>query len=89
MQVGANFASSPARILIDILDPLIVAKEISITDDFKYIKIEDIEKKLRDGKKGIGGVGAKRKEKDKSGIKKIDMNLGKVISIFFYVVIEL
>ena len=69
MQVGANFASSPARILIDILDPLIVAKEISITDDFKYIKMDDIEKELRDGKRGIDGVGAKRKEKDKISIK--------------------
>lgn len=69
MQVGANFASSPARILIDILDPLIVAKEISIADDFKYIKMDDIERKLRDGKRGIDGVGAKRKEKDKMSMK--------------------
>ena len=33
MLVGANFASSPARILIDILDPLIVAKEVATTED--------------------------------------------------------
>ena len=62
MQAGANFASSPARILIDILDPLIVAKEVAITDESKYIKIEDIENKLRDGRRGIGGTGAKRKK---------------------------
>lgn len=60
MQAGANFASSPARILIDILDPLIVAKTVAITDEFKYISIEDIETELRDGKRGIGGIGAKR-----------------------------
>ena len=65
MQAGANFASSPARILIDILDPLIVAKEIAVTDDCKYVKIEDIENKLRDGKRGIGGTGARRKKKEK------------------------
>ncbi|MFR2196892.1 MAG: sporulation peptidase YabG [Clostridia bacterium] len=65
MQAGANFASSPARILIDILDPLIVAKEVAITDDCKYVKIEDIENKLRDGKRGIGGTGARRKKKEK------------------------
>ena len=47
IQAGANFASSPARILIDILDPLIVAKEVAITDEHKYIKIDDIENKLR------------------------------------------
>jgi spore coat assembly protein len=63
IQAGANFASSPARILIDILDPLIVAKEVATTDDFKFIRIEDIENELRDGRKGIGGIGAKRKEK--------------------------
>lgn len=65
MQAGANFASSPARILIDILDPLIVAKEVATTDNCKYIKIEDIENQLRDGRRGIGGTGAIRKKKEK------------------------
>ena len=60
MQAGANFASSPARILIDIMDPLIVARKIATTDNFKYITIDDIENELRDGKKGIGGIGAHR-----------------------------
>ena len=62
MSAGANFASSPARILIDILDPLIVAKTIATTDQLKYIKIDDIEKDLRDGRRGIGGIGANRKK---------------------------
>ena len=60
MQAGANFASSPARILIDIMDPLVVAKTIATTDYFKYITMDDIEGELRDGKKGIGGIGAHR-----------------------------
>ena len=64
MSAGANFASSPARILIDILDPLIVAKTIATTDELKYIRIEDIENELRDGKRGIGGIGANRKKKN-------------------------
>ena len=59
---GANFASSPSRILIDILDPLIVAKEVAITDSYKYINMNDLENKLRDGRRGIGGVGAMRKK---------------------------
>ena len=46
--------------LIDILDPLIVAKTVAVTDEFKYISIEDIETELRDGRRGIGGIGAKR-----------------------------
>lgn len=63
IMAGANFASSPARILIDILDPLIVAEKIATTDNIKYITIRDIEDELRDGKRGVGGIGANRKEK--------------------------
>ena len=47
---GANFASSPARILIDFLDPLVVAEKIALTERYKYITIDDIAKELRDGK---------------------------------------
>ncbi len=57
ISAGANFASSPARILIDFLDPLIVAKEVAVTDEHKYITIDDIANELRDGKRGIGGLG--------------------------------
>ena len=64
IQAGANFASSPARILIDIMDPLKVARKVATTEEFEYIKIEDIEKELRDGKRGIGGIGARRKIKN-------------------------
>ena len=62
INAGANFASSPARILIDIMDPIIVAKTVAETDELQYIKIEDIEDKLRNGRKGIGGIGARRKK---------------------------
>ena len=60
---GANFASSPARILIDFLDPLIVAEKVATTEEYKYITMEDIVKELRDGKKGVGGIGANGKMK--------------------------
>lgn len=62
MESGANFASSPARILIDFLDPLIVAKSIAIADKNKYITIDDFSAELRDGKKGINGLGARGKK---------------------------
>ena len=62
MDAGANFASSPARILIDFLDPLIVAKSIATTDKNKYITIDDFVDELRDGKKGINGLGARGKK---------------------------
>lgn len=58
ISAGANFASSPARILIEFLDPLIVAKNVATTDTYKYITIDDIADELRDGKRGIGGLGA-------------------------------
>lgn len=58
ISAGANFASSPARILIEFLDPLIVAKSVATTDTYKYLTIDDIAHELRDGKKGVGGLGA-------------------------------
>ena len=63
IMASANFASSPARILIDFLDPIIVAENIALTDYYKYITIDDISNELRDGKKGIGGIGANGKKR--------------------------
>ena len=61
ISAGANFASSPARILIDFLDPLVVAQKVAFTENYKYITIDDIAHELRDGKNGIGGIGANGK----------------------------
>ena len=61
ISAGANFASSPARILIDFLDPIIVAEKVALTEMYKYVTIEDIVYELRDGKKGVNGIGAKGK----------------------------
>lgn len=61
ISAGANFASSPARILIDFLDPLVVAGKIALTEKYKYITIDDIAYELRDGRDGIGGIGANGK----------------------------
>ena len=58
---GANFASSPGRILIDFLDPLIVAEEVSTTDKNKLVFMSDLEGKIRNGRKAVGGIGAKGK----------------------------
>ena len=53
INTGANFASSPARILIDFMDPLVVARKIATTDSNKFLTIGDIEDELRDGERGI------------------------------------
>ena len=63
IDAGANFASSPARILIDFVDPLKVAEKIATTDSDKFITIHDIEDELRDGERGINGIGAMGKKK--------------------------
>ena len=57
IEAGANFASSPARILIDFLDPLIVAEQIAKTDVDKYVSIDKIRNLLRDGERGVSGIG--------------------------------
>lgn len=51
MMAGANFASSPARIMIDFLDPLVIAEKVATTDYMEFITMNDLESKLRDGKK--------------------------------------
>ena len=62
MAAGANFASSPGRILIDFMDPLIVAEKIAITERGKFVTINDIAKDLRDGRKSIDGSGVMGKK---------------------------
>lgn len=62
MSAGANFASSPKRIMIDFIDPLIVAERIAMTENTKYLTINDIEEELRDGKDGISGIGSMGKK---------------------------
>lgn len=62
MSAGANFASSPKRIMIDFMDPLIVAERIALTDKSKFLSIKDIEDELRDGRDGVNGVGSMGKK---------------------------
>ena len=53
---GANFASSPDRILIDFIDPIKVAEKIANAEKSQYIDISQITKELKDGAKGVGGI---------------------------------
>lgn len=63
MEAGADFASSPGRILIDFIDPLIVAKVVATTDKNKYISAKEISKIIKEGEKGVSGIGARGKKK--------------------------
>ena len=60
--LGANFASSPARILIDFMDPLVVAEKVATTEKNRLVTLRDISKELGDGGKRIGGRFAKGKK---------------------------
>lgn len=63
MLAGANFASSPARILIDFIDPLIVAEKIAMASEEKFVTIKDIQAELRNGQRGISGTGGQGKKR--------------------------
>lgn len=56
LSAGANFASSPARILIHALDPGMLCRQIAFTPIDKTTPIEDVLKGTVSGVKGIGGI---------------------------------
>jgi spore coat assembly protein len=56
LAAGANFASSPARILIHALDPGMLCKQIAFTPVDKMAPIEEVLKGTMTGAKGIGGL---------------------------------
>lgn len=62
IEAGADFASSPGRILIDFIDPLIVAEKIATTDKTKFISSNEIAKEIKEGERRISGIGAMGKK---------------------------
>lgn len=62
MLAGANFASSPTRIMVEYRDPLIIASQIAYTDSNKFLNIEDLIPYLKSNYNGIGGTRAKGKK---------------------------
>ena len=59
MNAGANFASSPGRILIHALDPGKVGDRVALTDSRKMVTPEKIAELTESGMKGIGGIRTK------------------------------
>lgn len=53
---GANFASAPKRVLIDMMDPIIVAETIAYTPVEEFCSISNIISNTREGINGIGGI---------------------------------
>jgi spore coat assembly protein len=56
LQAGANFASSPARILIHALDPVLIAIKSSLTPIRETINVSDVIRHTISGMEGIGGI---------------------------------
>lgn len=56
ISAGANFASAPKRVLIDMLDPIIVAQTVALTPVDSFAPLASIINNTREGLKGIGGV---------------------------------
>ena len=63
MSAGADFASSPGRVLIDFVDPLIVAEKIALTEDYKFVTSSEMSREIKEGTKGVSGIGARGKSR--------------------------
>lgn len=56
LQAGANFASSPSRVLIHALDPLIVAARVSYTPIKDTVHVAEAIHPTQSGMEGMGGI---------------------------------
>ncbi len=61
MEAGANFASSPYRVFIHTLDPLLVVEEIAYTPASEMVSLMDVISGTVTGIRGIGGIETKGK----------------------------
>lgn len=56
IESGANFASSPARVLIHAMDPVLVCEKIAFGSITRFISPKEILENTITGEKGIGGL---------------------------------
>jgi spore coat assembly protein len=56
LKAGANFASSPERVLIHCLDPVLIVEKVAYTPLYKTISIYDTLIESITGLKGVGGI---------------------------------
>lgn len=56
LDCGANYASSPGRVLIHCLDPVFVCEKVAYTNVSDIVNIKDVVKGTVTGAKGIGGL---------------------------------
>ena len=56
LEAGANFASSPNRVLIHCLDPVLVCERVAYTRIDEIVSIKDVIENTITGIKGVGGL---------------------------------
>lgn len=64
LDAGANFASSPERVLIHCLDPVLVSEKIAYTNIESVVSIEDVIQNTITGIAGIGGLQTRGKYRE-------------------------
>lgn len=64
LDAGANFASSPSRVLIHCLDPVFVCEKIAYTRIDKVVSITDVIENTITGIKGVGGLQTRGKYRE-------------------------
>ncbi len=64
IEAGANYASSPYRVLIHALDPVMVCERIAFTSINEIVNPREVIQKTITGIKGIGGIETRGKYRD-------------------------
>ena len=64
MEAGANYASSPQRVLIHCLDPVIICEKVAYTDIKDIINASDVLENTITGKDGMGGLNTRGKYRE-------------------------
>lgn len=64
MEAGANFASSPERVLIHALDPVMVCEKVALTSIERIVPLREVLTGTITGLNGIGGVQTRGKYRD-------------------------
>ncbi|MBB6631025.1 sporulation peptidase YabG [Clostridium algidicarnis] len=64
LDAGANFASSPNRVLIHCLDPVFICEKIAYTNVDKVVSIHEVLDNTITGIKGIGGLQTRGKYRE-------------------------
>ena len=64
LEAGANFASSPNRVLIHCLDPVLVCERVAYTRIDDIVSIKDVIENTITGIKGVGGLQTRGKYRE-------------------------